>query len=203
MFRTRTTSWTDADEFEGWGDRPARESLVGAREQPPLRIQDVPHHLRAKWDGFYLEFLMLLGLASYALNFFYGRQKNQKLASAWLDASKDVLERNFSLVGDDGVGKEPSQGTLIKESENVFSLWCSGRLGCHGLLIDLKLVKRQDIISLMSRMMKPQSDVIEASVTLEDDMEPLIFAMGSKRQLTKNLKDLQDLVNLFTSIFWP
>ena len=48
-----------------------------------LKVISVPEHLRTKWDGFYLEFMLLLGLVSYALNFFYGKQKNQKLASAW------------------------------------------------------------------------------------------------------------------------
>ena len=43
----------------------------------------VPLHLRANWEGFYLEILMIAGLAAYALNFFAGRSKNSKLATAW------------------------------------------------------------------------------------------------------------------------
>jgi hypothetical protein len=39
--------------------------------------------LRANWEGFYLEILMIAGLAAYALNFFAGRNKNSKLATAW------------------------------------------------------------------------------------------------------------------------
>ena len=43
----------------------------------------IPMHLRANWEGFYLEILMIAGLAAYALNFFGGRSKNSKLATAW------------------------------------------------------------------------------------------------------------------------
>ena len=48
----------------------------------------------------------------------------------------------------------------MKESENIFSLWCSGRVCCEGMLITLKLLKRQDLISTISRMFKPQTDQI-------------------------------------------
>jgi hypothetical protein len=30
----------------------------------------------------------------------------------------------FSIVGDDGSGTEVNSGILMKESENVYSLWC-------------------------------------------------------------------------------
>ena len=63
-----------------------------------------------------------------------------------LDTTRGTLERNFAVVGDDGSLKEPPtvntpnySPVLMKESEHVFSLWCSGRTGCQGLLIDLKV----------------------------------------------------------------
>lgn len=43
----------------------------------------VPVHLRTSWEGFYAEILALAGLAAYALNFFAGRSKNSRLATAW------------------------------------------------------------------------------------------------------------------------
>jgi len=43
----------------------------------------IPVHLRASWEGFYAEILTLAGLAAYALNFFAGRSKNSRLATAW------------------------------------------------------------------------------------------------------------------------
>ena len=32
---------------------------------------------------------------------------------------------------------------LQKESEHLFTLWCSGRQCCEGMLVELKLLKRQ------------------------------------------------------------
>ena len=51
-------------------------------------------------------------------------------------------------------------GILMKESENVYSLWCSGRVCCEGMLVTLKLLKRQDLVSTISRLFKPASDQI-------------------------------------------
>ena len=44
---------------------------------------------------------------------------------------------NFS--GDDGMSKEPQSGVLVKESESVYTLWCTGRQYCEGMLVELKV----------------------------------------------------------------
>ena len=59
----------------------------------------VPLHLRNSWDSYYLELLMLAAVASYLLNYMNGKAKNQRLATAWLNCHRELLESNFSLVG--------------------------------------------------------------------------------------------------------
>lgn len=67
---------------------------------------------------------------------------------------------SFSQPGDDGTGKEPTQGVLMKESENIYALWCSGRSCVEGMLVELKLLKRQDLVNVLLRLFKPASDQI-------------------------------------------
>lgn len=43
---------------------------------------------------------MLAGLGVYLLNFVAGRNKNSKLAQAWLNTHKELLEANFHIVGE-------------------------------------------------------------------------------------------------------
>ena len=50
-----------------------------------------------------------------------------------------MLEHHFSIVGDDGMSKEPQSGVLVKESESVYTLWCTGRQCCEGMLVELKV----------------------------------------------------------------
>ena len=57
-------------------------------------------HFRTNWDSYYLEMLMIAGLIVYALNFFTGKSKNNKLANAWFNSHRMLLEENFSLVGE-------------------------------------------------------------------------------------------------------
>ena len=66
----------------------------------------------------------------------------------------------YSETGDDGQSTDVQSGILMKESENVYSLWCSGRVCCEGMLVTLKLLKRQDLVSTISRLFKPASDQI-------------------------------------------
>lgn len=64
-----------------------------------LFLRQVPIHLRTNWDSFYLEMLMLAGLGVYFLNFLAGKTKNNKLAQAWYNSHKQILENKFTLVG--------------------------------------------------------------------------------------------------------
>ena len=42
--------------------------------------------------------------------------------------------------GDDGTNKEAtSTGKLNQENEHIYNLWCSGRVCCEGMLIQLRV----------------------------------------------------------------
>ncbi|CAF4905426.1 unnamed protein product, partial [Rotaria socialis] len=45
---------------------------------------------------------MILVLLSYLINFLIGRSKNARLAATIYNSQRDLLERKFSLVGDNG-----------------------------------------------------------------------------------------------------
>lgn len=50
-------------------------------------------------------------------------------------------------TGDDGSSEEPQQGVLVKESESLYTLWCTGRVGCDGLLVEIKVRPSMLILS--------------------------------------------------------
>lgn len=183
----------DEDEFEGF-EKDKSQPSKSKDGQPELKMADVPLQFRTNWDSFYVEILMLAGLGVYFLNFLQGKSKNHKLAQSWLSAHRDILEQNFSIVGDDGTSKEASSGTLMKESENVYALWCSGRTCVEGMLVELKFLKRQDLISSISNMFKPASDQIVIQVDLDPKvMDKFVFAIVQKRSCNKLHKEMLDL----------
>ncbi|XP_019613425.1 PREDICTED: coiled-coil domain-containing protein 47-like isoform X2 [Branchiostoma belcheri] len=188
----------DDEEFEGFDSE--RTGRKGRSQDPPdLKITNVPYHLRTSWENFYLEILMIGGLLAYAMNYVAGKTKNHKLASAWLTAHKDLLEANFTSVGDDGQGAEVQSGILMKESEHIYSIWCSGRVCCEGMLVEIKLLKRQDLVSVISRMMRPSSDQVTVTIDLGlSDMDSFVFAVGNKKTIGRLHKDMNDL-----SLFVP
>lgn len=211
----------DEEEFEGFEasstKTPAATSSKqssGANKQaadskPSLKIADVPQHLMSNgnWQNYVYEIVMLVVIAIYLANFLYGKSKNYRLVQAWYDSHRELLERNFSLVGDDGTSPdlprltESSQsetGPLIKESENSYALWCSGRQQCDGLLIQLKLIKRQDLINgLFMQMVKPQSDQLILSVEYPspDDIDTFVLCLSNKKISQQMFNDYQDLAS--------
>ncbi|XP_072343035.1 LOW QUALITY PROTEIN: PAT complex subunit CCDC47 [Scyliorhinus torazame] len=181
----------DDEEFEGYEevDRPS------SRSKDPIKIVNVPHHLQNSWESYYMEILMVTGLLAYIMNYIIGKNKNSRLATAWFNSHKELLETNFSLVGDDGINKEPiSTGKLTQENEHIYNLWCSGRVCCEGMLIQLKFLKRQDLLNVLARMMRPASDQVQIKVTMnEEDMDTYVFAIGSRKAMVRMQKEMQDL----------
>ncbi|KAL8575137.1 hypothetical protein ACOMHN_055130 [Nucella lapillus] len=114
--------------------------------------------------------------------------------TAWLAAHRELLEAHFAIVGDDGTGKEPAQGVLMKESESVYALWCSGRSCVEGMLVELKLLKRQDLVNALLRLAKPASDQIVVHVSMEEKkMDKFVLCVAQKKAATRLHKDMHDL----------
>lgn len=171
----------DEEEFENVVDSDSdtdnkdRDRSNNNNKKQDLKITKVPLHLRSNWESYYLEFLMIAGLFLYFINFIAGRNKNYKLASTWFEVHKELLYSNFALVGDDGK-KDIENAGIVKETESVFTLWCSGRVCVEGMLVELRFLKRQDLVNTISRMIKPASDqivglvliLLEASYSYED-----------------------------------
>jgi len=182
------TALDDNDEdFEGLDDKKAPISNE-------LNIVKAPLNMKGRWDHYYLEIVALIGVFVYALNFYTGKCINNRLANAWFEHHKKLLSQAFCIVGDDGVSKEVSEGVLVKESENRFVIWCTGRVGCEGMKIEIKLIRRQDLISVLSQIFKPQSDTITITVYLaEEDMDHVVLAVMPKKGIKRLQQEVQDL----------
>ncbi|XP_030649925.1 PAT complex subunit CCDC47 [Chanos chanos] len=178
----------DNEEFEGYEktNPTFKETLI---------LREVPAHLQNSWESYYMEILMVTGLLAYIMNYIIGKNKNSRLAQAWFNSHRELLESNFTLVGDDGTSKEAtSTGKLNQENEHIYNLWCSGRVCCEGMLIQLKFLKRQDLLNVLARMMRPACDQVQIKVTLNDeDMDTFVFAVGNKKAMGRLQKEMQDL----------
>ena len=163
--------------------------------KPPIKIVNIPAHLRTNWENYYMEILMIVGIVIYFINFFTGKAKNQKIANQWFESHRDLLESQFSLVGDDGSKNiDEIQDPLTKESENLFSFWCSGRLCCEGMLVELQLLKRQDLVGVVANLMKPAHDQVQVRVELSsEDMDSFIFCLATKKSSARLVKEMADI----------
>ncbi|XP_058455951.1 PAT complex subunit CCDC47 [Malaya genurostris] len=196
----------DEEEFEGFSGTANEAEDVkpgdSKKTEPKLTMAKVPMHFRTHWDSYWMEMLMLAGLLAYFANYLIGNKKNTSIANLWLSTHKSLLEDNFVLVGDDGK-KETEGSTLsfIKESESVYTLWCSGRACCEGMLVELKLIKRQDLVSLIAGIMKPVNDQLHIKVEISPDaMDNYVFCVATKKQATKLFKDMNDLNKFCTLV---
>lgn len=194
--------FSDNDEFEGFGgvESDTQEPDIKKTTEPKLTIAKVPMHFVNNWNSYWVELLFIAGLLIYFVNYAMGKNKNIKIANSWLLAHKSFLEDNFALVGDDGKKETDMSetGMMLKESDSIFTLWCSGRVCCEGMLVELKLIKRQDLLALTMGILnaKIQDQVVIKAEISKDSMDSFVFAVCSKRVATKMFKDTPDLVRI-------
>lgn len=151
---------------------------------------------RTHWDSYWMEMLAIVGLLTYFANYFVGRNKNSRLASLWLQTHRTLLEDNFAVIGDEGNKENEGPDGFFKESESIYTLWCSGRTCCEGMLVELKMIKRQDLVAIISNIMKPTLDQVHIKIELSKDvMDSFVFCVASRRTATRFFKEMYDLVS--------
>lgn len=184
----------DEEEFEGL-DAAGGNAGPKSDEPSTLTITKIPLHLRARWDSFYLEILTIIGLLVYFINYIAGRSKNAHIAELWLIEHKQLLLDNFSLVGDTGKSNEDtSENGLVKESQSHYSLYCSGRIGCDSMLIELKLIKRQDLVAVLAQLVRPQNDQAHIRIELaKEETDNFVLAIATKKTAMHLVRDMADI----------
>ncbi|KYN12456.1 PREDICTED: coiled-coil domain-containing protein 47 [Trachymyrmex cornetzi] len=184
----------DEEEFEGL-DVAGGNTGPKTDEPSTLTITKVPFHLRERWDSYYLEILMITGLVVYFINYIVGRTKNAHIVEQWLIDHKQLLMDNFSLIGHSGKSNENANDNgFIRQSESQYSLYCSGRVGCDSMLIELKLIKRQDLVAVLAQLVRPQNDQIHIEVELsKDEIDNFVLAVATKRLAMHLVRDMADI----------
>ncbi|XP_013141015.1 PREDICTED: coiled-coil domain-containing protein 47 [Papilio polytes] len=186
----------DPEEFEGFQDSTPRSS-----EQPKITISKVPITVRPRWDAYWLEGILCCALAAYAISYVVGRAKNTSIALNFLKLHKPLLEDNFTLVGESEADVSCAAGERgwRREAEHCFTMWCSGRVCCEGMLLTLKLIKRQDLLHVAMDLGRRTPDTLLVRVELgKDDCDPFVLCVAQKKVATRLAKEMQDL-----SVFCP
>ncbi|CAF3809914.1 unnamed protein product [Rotaria sp. Silwood1] len=166
---------------------------------PDFKIAEVPANLTGnRWEAYYCEAIMMIALLGYLINFLIGRTKNSQLATTIYRSQRDLLQRNFSLVGDNGQTSDTQTdepiNTMHKESENLYILWCSGRTSIDSMLVELRFIKRQCLFNSLAALIKSINDTIVYTIDYsKDDMETFVFCLARKRCAAKLHRDMNDL----------
>ncbi|MEW5299310.1 MAG: hypothetical protein WDW38_003397 [Sanguina aurantia] len=118
------------------------------------------------------EILAAVGLIVYLLNMLWGRRENISIAQEWTAAfgqTGGILDRNFAVVA---AGSLAVHG-LVKESQNQFKLYASGRRFCQGMMCTLNLQARQDLATQLVSLVDPKEDTLQVEVYMNESAMPM------------------------------
>lgn len=197
----------DEDEFEGLPvEQPPLETPKTTENATPDGPSSDPKASPVKpvaasaKKSYVVEIVCGSFLIVFAINYFTGKRENENVALAWASkfACKDsIFDKNFSLLG---VGEGDDSPLLLKEGQNVFKFYASGRRYCQGLLATMELKSRHDLISRMYNFVVPCSDEITFEVYMNDDaMDHVVSAVAKKKAakwMQKEIRDLQTFANM-------
>uniref|UniRef100_A0A0D3G809 DUF1682 domain-containing protein n=1 Tax=Oryza barthii TaxID=65489 RepID=A0A0D3G809_9ORYZ len=175
---------------------PAADAAAEAAPAPPRRPAEL---LRA----YTVEIACVSFLICFLLNYFTGKRQNEAIALAWATrfATRDsIFDKNFSLLGT-GDGKDTP--LLMKEGQDVFKFYASGRRYCQGMLATMEMRARHDLLSKLVELVFPRKDTITFEVVMnEEAMDHVMLAVARKKAaktMQKEERDLQKFAGVLTS----
>lgn len=178
---------------------PSDPSAEAAAEAVPAAPRTPNELLRA----YSIEIACVSFLICFVLNYFTGKKQNEAIALAWATkfATRDsIFDKNFSLLGT-GDGKDTP--LLLKEGQDVFKFYASGRRFCQGMLATMEMRARHDLLSKMVELVFPRKDTITFEVVMNDEaMDHVILAVARKKAaktMQKEERDLQRFAGVLTS----
>ncbi|MCO5606615.1 hypothetical protein L7F22_060803 [Adiantum nelumboides] len=188
----------DEDEFEGLPEEHTPSQTTPDQLVPSSNLESASSPPKATPPigprNFYIEIMCILFLLFFAVAYFLGKKENENIALAWaaqFAGKNGIFDKNFSFLG---TSAEPDSPVLIKEGQNTFKFYASGRRFCRGLLATMDLQCRHDLITCMWYFVSPRKDEITIDVFMNDEnMEPLTFALVRKKNAKTMLKDWKDL----------
>ncbi|KAK1258052.1 hypothetical protein QJS04_geneDACA014320 [Acorus gramineus] len=157
-------------------------------------------------EGLVREIASVTFLIAFTANYFVGKRNNEAIALAWASRfaiKGSIFEKNFSLLGT-GDGKDTP--LLLKEGQDVFKFYASGRRYCQGLLATMELRTRHDLISSVYTAIVPGGwmDTISFEVWMNDDaMDHVILAVARKKTARVVQKECQDLQRYANAVSGP
>ncbi|XVE67466.1 hypothetical protein DITRI_Ditri08aG0163500 [Diplodiscus trichospermus] len=200
-----TFEYWDEDEFEGLPvEQPPPEPPKVTENATPNdedpKTTSKPQSTAVSKKSYTVEITFVSLLIVFIINYFTGKRENENLALAWAAkfATKgSIFEKNFSLLG---VGEGEDSPLLLKEGQNVFKFYASGRRYCQGLLGTMELKSRHDLISRLFNLVVPCKDEITFEVYMNDEaMDQVVFAVAKKKAakgMQKEVRDLQRFAGL-------
>lgn len=183
-------------------------------KKPDLQLVNAPSPIVYNWESYYVEIGFLIAITLYIINYFLGSSKNTTFAYNYYDNSKDIMKQQFSLVGgspqltatnSNGQKQKEEedhelaanlkkQKGLIKTSESMYTMWMSGRVGMDGLLVEINLLKRQDLFSMALYLLKPSKDTVTFRFLLnQEGYENFVFCLAQKAYAPKLARDMIDI----------
>ncbi|MBA0698279.1 hypothetical protein Goari_021776 [Gossypium aridum] len=202
---TTTFEYWDEDEFEGLPieqpqPEPSKTTENASPNDSDTKTASRPGNVSGSNKSFTVEIICGVFLIAFMINYFIGKRENENIALAWAAkfATKgSIFEKNFSLLG---IGEGEDSPLLLKEGQNVFKFYASGRRYCQGLLATMELKSRHDLISRLFNLVVPCKDEITFEVSMnEEAMDQVVFALAKKKAakgMQKEVRDLQRFAGL-------
>ncbi|CAL9150313.1 unnamed protein product [Musa hybrid cultivar] len=207
----RSDLW-DEDEFEGIPPavQPQDHHPDSAADDDSILPSSKPVELSSppspplSLRSYFLEIVCVTFLICFAFNYFHGKRRNEAIALAWAAkfAVKDsIFDKNFSLLG---TGDGNDTPLLLKEGQDVFKFYATGRRYCQGMLATMELLSRHDLISRALHLVFSKKDTITFEVVMnEDAMDHVVLALARKKTVKMMHKEERDLQRFASPVVAP
>ena len=157
---------------------------------------------------YYVEYAAMAIILLYAMMYFIGSSTNEQKATSVMEALYPLIRDQFHMVGEltmavtetsTTLTKWEARKLLTKESQSQYRLYATGRQYVKGIIIDMVMIDRQDLIFHALSFCTGTQDVLTVEIPMDETyMAPFVLAIVPSKEITTVKDDNDDIKALAT-----
>eukprot|EP00770_Monocercomonoides_exilis_P005561 MONOS_5533.1-p1 / transcript=MONOS_5533.1 / gene=MONOS_5533 / organism=Monocercomonoides_exilis_PA203 / gene_product=unspecified product / transcript_product=unspecified product / location=Mono_scaffold00162:53606-55189(+) / protein_length=470 / sequence_SO=supercontig / SO=protein_coding / is_pseudo=false len=138
-------------------------------------------------DNYWMELGFVVVIGVFLAFYFWGKRRNEEIASEVFLEMQSILQEQFALVGNN------VDINVFKESHNEFHIYGSGRKNIQSFDLFLQLLPRQDLIGFIFAKFSSLTDKITFNTQFDDNVAPFILLIARRGEEAKLREERQEI----------
>jgi hypothetical protein len=158
--------------------------------------------------SYFPEYVAMGMIIIYAMLYFIGSSQNEQKATKFIESLYPLIRDQFYTVGEltmtatddnESLTTWEARKLLTKESQSQYRLFATGRQYVKGMIVNVNLLNRQDLIYSVLNVLQGNKDMVSLEIPMNETyMAPFVMAIVPAKDTAKVKNENNDIEALTT-----